>query len=440
MKRSKCIVLFCVFLISIFFDGCSPADENDISEILISNKDIHFDDGKLPVSPPWGIHIERRDLVEDTLSLIQGSDAVIAGKVKSVGSFVQSPWIYPGNDIDKTASWLMYSMSIVTRYEIEVTKSLKGSHQIGESVEISYPTDNKYISYSAYPNPDRVVESDKEYLFFLSCRENKITDEEHCVITVSPFDSIYPVNEKEIGYNGSKRSSWLEGYNMISLEKYITDNRLDEAKEKTAGQETEEFYGSPENYMSVISDTSCYVSEKQLVNTSDDIIIGEITSAEDFSGEITGFSGKPSQHSGKIINVKISDSIKGSHNSGETVEIFVREDEAKDKFLGGEYKKGSCGLFFLSCMDNISPYHLLNGELQASVIFYNDGVYNRAGFTEEARDIGFINLSGDDLDSPVYKILFSDCYTKEQIIEKIKISLVEIPNRITYGEYLTSIN
>lgn len=104
MKHSKCIILFFVFLIGIFFDGCSPADEENISELWISNKEINLDSDKLPVSPSWETFINRRDLIKDTLSLIQGSDAVIAGRVKSIRSFVQSPWIYSADDIDKTAS------------------------------------------------------------------------------------------------------------------------------------------------------------------------------------------------------------------------------------------------------------------------------------------------------------------------------------------------
>lgn len=420
----------------IFFGGCSVIDEEDISKIWNSNRNIHLCSDKLPVSPTWGIFVNRRDLVNNTSSLIQVSDAIIVGKVKSVHPFVQTQSVYSAGNIDKAASWYMYSGSIVTRYEVEITKILKGNHQKGEKIEISYPTDNKYISWDIYPNPDRLVETDGEYLFFLSCCENKITDEEHRIVTVSPFDSIYPVKKGEIGYNGFKQSSWLEGYNMISLEEYIIDNHLDKAVNKTVGQKTEEFYNSPKNYMSVLSDTSCYISEKQLVNTSDDIIIGKIAKVEDFFGEITDFSGKSTQHSGKIINVIITDSIKGSHSVGDIVEIFIRDNEAKDELLGGKYKKGYCGLFFLSCMDNISPFHLLNGELQASILFYNNEAYNRANFIQEARDTGFINLNSDDFDSPVYKILFSDSFTKSDIIKKINSCLVELPNRITYGEYL----
>lgn len=436
MKYIKFII---ILLVIGLFTGCSSASEK-ATEGLRANSEIQLDWDKLPLNLPV-IHVNIRELCSDLSSLASKSDLILIGKVNSVYPAFENTLVFNNNANDGLSSWYTYSYNMVTKYEIEATKILKGSHCEGELIELSFPTDNKHILWNVrYSEPDKLMDVDKEYLIFMSCWENNITDETHNIVTAAPSWSIYPINGNVIGYTGFL-SNWLEEYDLISLQQYIITNHLDVSTEETGGEIIEKYYSSPENYMCVLSDTCSYQSEFSLTNTSDDIIIGKITKAEDFSGEIIDFSGEKTWLNGQLLRVKISESLKGVHKAGEIVEIFIRQDdEYKDKFLGGSYKKGCDGLFFMSCMDHLSSAHLLNGELQASIIFNNDNVYNRANFTEEAQSTGFFTESLTEADYPLYRILFSDCFTKDQIIKKINECMISLPDRMTYGEYLKSLN
>ena len=443
MKYFKIII---ILLVIGLFTSCSSASEK-ATEGLTANSEIQLDWDKLPLNWPV-VHVNARELCSDLSSLASRSDLILIGKVKSVYPAFQNTWAFNDNVNDALSSFDMYAYNMVTMYEIEATKILKGSHCIGELIQLSFPTNNKYISWNVYySETDKLMDVDKEYLIFMSCGENNITSENHSVVTVYYPSSIYPINGNEIGYVGYDyvpswfQSNWLEGYDLLSLEQYIITNRLDVNTEETRGEIIEKYYSSPEDYMCVLSDTCSYQSEFSLTNTSDDIIIGKITKVDDFSGKIIDFSGEKAWLNGHLLRVKISESLKGVHKVGEIVEIFIRQDdEYKDKFLGGSYKKGCNGLFFMNCMDYLSSAHLLNGELQASIIFSNDNVYNRANFTEETQSIGFITEGLTEPCYPLYRILFSDCLTRDEIIKKINECIISLPNRMTYGEYLKSLN
>ena len=135
-----------------------------------------------------------------------------------------------------------------------------------------------------------------------------------------------------------------------------------------------------------------------------------------------------------MLTVKITENVKGTHKKGEKIKIFVRSDGEKDSSLGGEYVKGTEAVFFLSCLDALSSPHLMNGELQASIVLRDGVVYNRANYSKDAQNYGFIGPWTFNS----YRILFSDCFTLEQLTEKIRAQIVELPNRMTYGEYLDS--
>ncbi|MDE7194806.1 MAG: hypothetical protein K2O14_12680, partial [Oscillospiraceae bacterium] len=321
-------------------------------------------------------------------------------------------------------------------YDLKLHEVIKGSHSAGEKITFTSPTDNRTLSWQGYLNyPDERMEIGRDYLVFLKCCENSFTDTEHnytnkeySIYIVDNDTFTLPENALTRVDLSTGSDNPLEGTTLTELRTMVTSDGA-----PTQGHMTDELYSDPLNYMTELTDTCCYQSEAELINTSDDIVVGKIVKSEEFNGEISFFSRDKSEVRGHMLTVTITENIKGAHKKGQNIKIFVRSDEEKDSLLGGEYVKGTEALFFLSCMDDLSSPHLMNGELQASIVLRDDVVYNRANYTESAQSYGFIG----PWTSNSYRILFSDCFTLEQLIEKIRAQIVELPNRITYGEYLT---
>jgi len=86
-------------------------------------------------------------------------------------------------------------------------------------------------------------------------------------------------------------------------------------------------------------------------------------------------------------------------------------------------------------MGSVSTFHLNIGEFQAALLSNNGTIYNRANLTDEALTTGFIIIN-----PYYYMILFSECFTYEQLTDTIKNCMVELPGRITYGEFCLTQN
>lgn len=428
VKRFSFILLF--IFISLF-SGCDNEQENFDFDALKANEEIQLDETEFPL--PVNVFVSWYG--ETTLTeLINDSDLVAVCTVDSIYQAKKSPLLYYGEYGFSGIG--QYVDCFVSCYDLTLREVLKGDHSAGEKITFTYPTDNRTLSWRGFLNyPDERMEIGQDYLVFLNCYENSFTDAEHNY--TNKEYSIYIIDNDTftLPENALTRVNYstgtdnpLEGTTLTELRAMITND-----DDPTPGEIIDDFYSDPLNYMTELTDTCCYLSETQLINTSDDIVVGKIVSAEEYNGEISFFSRDKSEVSGHILTVKITENVKGAHKKGQKIKIFVRSDEEKDSLLGGEYVKGTEAVFFLSCMDALSSPHLMNGELQASIVLRDGVVYNRANYTEEAQKRGFIGTWTFNS----YRILFSDCFTREQLIEKIRAQIVELPNRITYGEYLT---
>lgn len=418
-KKISASLFFCVGLV---FSGCKgEVNESDIFTAIEPNSNISIDYSLLPLDVG---SIVNHHFDNDIDRMIEEHDLIITGRIVSVNIGQHNPFAYYEQNIGNNLG--VYASCYTTDYTIEITSVLKGTHINNEIITLSLPTDSETIKWEGYiQQPENYFVLGKEYLFFLECRENNFTDEQHLLVNWK-YGFLLLENENRIITN-DYNSPWC-GLCFSDIRDYIKVSSSNALENITNGEEINKFYSDADLYMCKLSDIGVYCSEYQLINTSDDIIIGTITDIINFDGDIVGFSGKNEHQKGKVLKVKISEGLKGHHDYG-YVEVFVREYEERYIHLYGEYEIGHEGLFFLSCMDNIQGYHLLNGELQASILFKNDIIYNRANCVEDALKYGFVGNR---------KILFSDCITKKQIKESITNSIIEFPDRITYGEYIFS--
>jgi len=359
------------------------------------------------------------------------SDLIAVGKVKSVYSARQDPFLYAGYpDPDMRR----YIRCYVTNYEITLSEVLKGGHSAGEDIIFSYGGNDtiKWIYY--FGEPDAVMNAGGEYLMFLDCGENSVTDEQHTY--ANKAYSIYPLTDGELKCVDVpyKNREPLENMTLSDVRVRVSELIRDSEPEPTEGMKTESHYSDPKNYMCEQSDTSLFADEFQLVNTADDILLGTITDIEDFDGEVCYYSAGKTRCEGQVLTVRVKDSLKGSHGAGDKIKIFVRSDEKRDIYIS-PYEKGLDCVFFLVCMDGVSPYHLSIGEFQAALLSDNGTIYNRANLTDEALTTGFIIIN-----PYYYMILFSECFTYEQLTDTIKNCMVELPGRITYGEFCLTQN
>ncbi len=411
---------FSLFLLSILISCLFGCDEEPYCfDSLKPNKEIQINSGEFPLTIPTFVNWRGET---DLNSLIADSDLIAICQVNSVFPTEQSPLLYY---CELDTDLKQYINCFVTCYDLILCEVLKGNHSMGEKITFTYPTDNQILSWPTFLfHTDECMITNQKYLVFLKCCENSFTDAEHQY--VNKAYSIYAIDNETFELPNVSDNP-LKGITLTELSTRITNGTV-----TTQGKMIDDFYSEPLNYMTTLSDICCYQSETQLINTSDDIIVGRITKAETFNGEINFFSRNKSMVNGKILTVRITENIKGTHKAGDEIKVFVRRDDEKDRLLAGEYVSGINVMFFLSCMDNLSSYHLMNGELQASIIICGDNVYNRANHTIEAQNYGFIGLGS----FVVYRILFSNCFTLEQLIENVRDQVVELPNRITYGEYL----
>lgn len=427
VKRFSFILLFTfMFLLS----GCDNEQENFDFDALKANEEIQLNETEFPLY----VNIFVSWYGETTLTeLINDSDLVAVCTVDSIYPAKKSPLLYYGEYGFSGIG--QYVDCFVSCYDLTLREVLKGDHSAGEKITFTYPTDNRTLLWLGYLNyPDERMEIGQDYLIFLKCCENSFTDAEHnytnkeySIYIIDNDTFTLPENALSRVNSSTGADNPLEATTLTELRTMVTSDGA-----TTKGDMTDELYSDPLNYMTELTDTCCYHSEAELINTSDDIVVGKIVGLEEYNGEISFFSRDKSAVSGHMLTVKIMENVKGAHKKGQKIKIFVRSDEEKDSSLGGEYVKGTEAVFFLSCMDSLSSPHLMNGELQASIVLRDGVVYNRANYTEEAQSRGFIGTWTHNS----YRILFSDCFTLEQLTEKIRAQIVELPNRMTYGEYL----
>lgn len=426
MKRR--IALFAVLFLFVLLCGCEDNYDNSAYySAMTANKDVSLSEPLLPMNVS-GIQVNWRDH-RDLDGLVSESDLIAVGKVKSIYSARQEPLLYCGDTSLRT-----YLSCYVTRYEITLSDVLKGGHSVGENIIFTY-RGNETIKWLAnYGEPDTVMNVDNDYLLFLKCGENSVTDEQHTY--ANRAYSIYPLTDgglKCVDIPHKNREP-LEDMTLSDVKERVTKLTRDSEPEPTEGMKTESYYSDPKNYMCELSSNGCFASEFQLVNTADDILAGTITDIEDFNGEVCFYSAEKTQCEGQVLTVRVKDSLKGSHGAGDEIKIFVRSDENRDAYLS-PYQKGLDCVFFLACMDGVSTYHLSIGEFQAALLSDNGTIYNRANLTDEALTTGFIIIN-----PYYYMILFSECFTYEQLTDTIKNCIVELPGRITYGEFCLTQN
>lgn len=426
-RRFSFILFIFIF---VFSSGCNQ-DDFDFDN-LKANEEIQLNESEFPLSVNGFVTWRGETTLNE---LITKSDLVAICTVDSIYPTEKSPLLYYGehgfsNGINQ------YVDCFVSCYDLTLREVLKGDHLVGEKITFTYPTDNRTLSWPGYLNyPDERMKMGQDYLVFLKCCENSFTDTEHnytnkeySIYIVDNDTFTLPENALTRVDPSTGTDNPLEGITLTELRAMTGDD-----DSPTSGEMIDDFYSDPLNYMTELTDTCCYQSEAELINTSDDIVVGKIVKSEEFDGEISFFSRDKSAVGGHMLTVKITENIKGIHKTGQKIKIFVRSNEEKDSLLGGKYVKGTEAVFFLCCMDDLSSSHLMNGELQASIVLRDGVVYNRANYTEDAQSYGFIGpWTGNS-----YRILFSDCFTLEQLTEKIRSQIVELPNRITYGEYLT---
>lgn len=236
-------------------------------------------------------------------------------------------------------------------------------------------------------------------------------------------------NDGSVSCTRSINDIFSEYSNVAEIADYMKENDLLEPHKYEYGKD----YSDPYDYMSRLGEDGIYLTEQNLIYTSDDIVVGFIENVENFSGSIVGFSGKSEETDGIVLTVNINQALRGSHTMGEKIKIFISKSDLRNTYITSEYEIGCEGMFFLSCMDNIQEYHLINGSLQASLLFKGDTVYNLANSTEKALRCGFTGLA-DENSRDYYRILFSECDTKSQVIDIVNKYNVERENSITYGE------
>lgn len=429
MAKRFSLILLLIFISCLF--GCNNKVP-DCFDDLKPNSEIQLNSSEFPLT--ISAFVNWRNLA-DLQDLIADSDLIAICQVDSVYPTEQSPLLYYWQD--NYFDLKQYIYCFVSCYDLTLCEVLKGNHSSGEKIKFTYPTDNKTLSWPSFlGDPDKRMTTGQNYLLFAKCMENSFTDAEHSFTNLKY--SIYSVDNNAIlpinpflPDDPFLPNDPLKGTTLSELRTLVSDSDT-----PIQGKTIDDFYSDPLNYMTELTDICCYQSETQLINTSDDIIMGKVVKSEEFSGKISFFTLEESEVSGQMLTVDIKENIKGTHKAGQKIKIFVRSDEEKDSFLADKYEKGIEAVFFLSCMDSLQSCHLMNGELQASIVLNNDIVYNRANYTEKAQSIGFINVDWSLRNYPVYRILFSDCYTKEQLVEKIKGCIVELPDRISYGEYL----
>lgn len=428
----KCFSFILLFIFMSLFSGCDNEQENFDFDALKANEEIQLDETEFPIHVNGFVTWRGETSLSE---LITKSDLVAICTVDSIYPAEKSPLLYYG-EYGFSNGLNQYVDCFVSCYDLTLREVLKGGHSAGEKITFTYPTDNRTFEWSGYLNyPDERMEMGKDYLVFLTCCENSFTDMEHkytnkeySIYIIDNDTFTLPENALTRVNSSTGTHNPLDGTTLTELRTMVTSDGA-----PTKGDMTDELYSDPLNYMTELTDTCCYQSEAELINTSDDIVVGKIVSAEEYNGEISFFSRDKSAVSGHMLTVKITENVKGAHKKGQKIKIFVRSDEEKDSSLGGEYVKVTEAVFFLSCMDSLSSPHLMNGELQASIVLRDGVVYNRANYTEEAQKRGFIGTWTRN----AYRILFSDCFTREQLTEKIRTQIVELPNRMTYGEYLT---
>ncbi len=426
MKRR--IALFAVLFLFVLLCGCEDNYDNSAYySAMTANKDVSLSEPLLPMDV-GGIYINSLAYA-DFDKLVSDSDLIAVGKVKSVYSARQDPFLYLGiPDADMRG----YPLCYVTNYEITLSEVLKGGHSAGEDIIFTYYGNDTIKWTHYYGEPDAVMNVGSEYLLFLECGENSVTDEQHTFANKVFFT--YMVTDGGLKFS-DKRGEPLKDMTLSDVKERVSELTRDSEPEPTEGMKTESYYSDPQNYMCEQYDVGFFVDEFQLVNTADDILLGTITDIEDFDGEVCYYSAEKTRCEGQVLTIRVKDSLKGSHSAGDKIKLFARSDEKRDTYLS-PYQKGLDCVFFLVCMDSVSPYHLSIGEFHAALLSDNGTIYNRANFSDEALTTGFIRPP----DNFYYQILFSECFTYEQLADTIKGCMVELPGRITYGEFCLTQN
>ncbi len=430
MKRR--IALFAVLFLFVLLCGCDDNYDNSAYySAMTANRDVSLSEPMMPMNI-GGIIVDTTRGKNTLNDFITYSDLIVVGRVKSIYSAQQDPLLYYS---EMYLGLPEYLNCFVTCYEIVLSEVLKGGHSENEKIILTYPGNIETLKWTyRYGEPDALMNVGSDYLLFLNCRENNVTDEQHSCM--SKKYSVFSISEDDLKCieTANPYKNPLDGMTLSSVRERVDDLLSHSEPKPTRGMEIESHYSDPQNYMCELTDNGCFASEFQLVNTADDIIAGTITDIEDFIGEVCYYSAEKTQCEGQVLTVRIRDSLKGDHGSGDEIKIFVRSDENRDAYLS-PYEKGLDCVFFLACMDSVSPFHLSIGEFQAALLSNNGTIYNRANFTDEALTTGFIIIQ-----PYYYMILFSECFTYEQLADTIKGYMVELPGRITYGEFCLTQN
>jgi len=192
MKRR--IALFAVLFLLVLLCGCEDNYDNSAYySAMTANRDVSLSEPMLPMNI-GGIIVDTTRGKNTLDGFIKHSDLIVVGRVKSIYSEQQNPLLYYS---EMYLGLPEYLNSFVTCYEIVLSEVLKGGHSENEKIILIYPGNIETLKWTdRYGEPDSLMNIGSDYLLFLNCRENNVTDEQHTC--ASKRHSVYYVNEDDL--------------------------------------------------------------------------------------------------------------------------------------------------------------------------------------------------------------------------------------------------